>query len=494
MDDEAGPSDQRRQRFISLVVIWAIGVGLLLGLPHGLKSSEAQTAGPLADPVSVVATPWSADYLHPAILLSVVALIMLSGFFSGSETAFFSIHRLRLRAMREEDSSSARLVTGMLDHPSRLLSTILVGNMLVNVLIGILLGTRVERTLSHFTDWPVPVPYILAVTLTTLVLVFFGEIVPKVVAVRSSETFARSVAVPLSGADRVLAPLRNSCIWFTNLLFRITRFHSLRAAPYITDEEFKAVLSGPEAQGVFAKDDLEMIQGILSASEAQLKEILTPRPDVVAVPEDATIAEALTIYRDQEYSRMPIYEEDLDHVKGVLVAKDMLPSIRKGELDKRVKKIARPAHYVPQTMTVQQFVREAQRKRTHLAIVVDEFGGTAGIVTLEDAMEEVVGDILDEGDRHEEDYVQVDDSTFRVDGNMSLDDLSALISVSLLDEEHETLAGFIMAQIEKVPEKGDTVEHGNVVLTVEACDGHRVEWVRVHVTEEVAQESEEPGA
>lgn len=502
MDDDAGPSGQRRHKFISLLLTGAVIAALFVGLPVGLKHSNAQTAANVGaassalSPVDATATrpplsPWGADYLHPAILATILVLLALSGFFSGSETAFFSIHRLRLRAMREESSVSSRVVSTMMEHPGRLLTTILVGNMLINVLISILLGTRVEHTLSAFFGWPDPVPYVVAVTLVTLVLVFFGEILPKIFAVRVSESFARTVAFPLLSADRVLAPIRDGCIWLTNLLFRVTRFHSLRAAPFITDEEFRSVFSGPEAKGVIEKDDLDMIQGILESSDMHLKEVLTPRPDVVALPEDASVAEALQLLREHEYSRVPVYEDDLDHVKGILVAKDMLPSLRKGELDRKVKKIIRPAHYVPQTMTIHQFVKEAQRRRSHLAIVVDEYGGTAGIVTLEDAMEEVVGDILDEQDQEEQEYVQLDASTYRVEGSMQLDELSSLINVPVQDEEHETVAGFIMAKSDKIPEIGDTVEFSGVSFTVEQCDGRRVEWIRVHVHEPAASDTGE---
>jgi CBS domain containing-hemolysin-like protein len=464
------------------------GIALLL-----LSADPASVFGQEpADPLTAVVldsdapSPWDEKHLHPYVLAGVVCLLLLSGFFSGSETAFFSIQRLRLRAMADETARSGRRVSAMMDRPNRLLTTILVGNMLVNVLIGVVLGTRVEHTFSDVLEWSTLPSFLMAVTLTTLVLVFFGEILPKALAVHGSESFARIMSLPLASADRVLAPMRNSCMAITNFLFRVTRFHDYRAAPFITDEQFRALLSGEEAQHVMEKDDIEMIQGILESTDALLKEILTPRPDVTALPEESTVADALAVLKEHECTRVPTYRDNLDHVTGLLVAKDMLPALRQGELDRKVETMVRPAHFVPHTMTVHQFVKEAQRHKTHLAIVVDEYGGTAGIVTLEDAMEEVVGDILDEKDEVEQEYERIGEHDYRVDGNMPLDELSELIDVPIQDEEHETLAGFIMAKSDKVPEIGDTVEHGGVVFSVVECDGKRVEWVKVRVGAGVA--------
>ena len=433
------------------------------------------------------------DILSPPIMAGVALCLLLSAFFSGSETAFFSLHRLKLRALEEDATTSGTRVAQLMEHPGRLLTTILVGNTIINIMIGVFLGARVETILEEFTPLNTAGAFVAAVSLTTLVLVVFGEVLPKVFAVRWNDSVARIVAYPMAISDKILALPRNSCLWITNLLFRITRFHELHAAPFITDEEFRSVLVEGEARNVIEQDDLEMIQGILESNDAMLKEILVPRPAVTAIPEDATIADALELLRETEFSRVPVYKDDLDHVTGILVAKDMLPAITRGKLDSPVSTLIRPTQFVPQVMTVQQFVRDAQRSRAHLAIVVDEYGGTAGIVTLEDAIEEVVGEILDEGESEEVHYEQVGENEYVVEGGMPLDELSNLVGTDMKDEAHETLGGFIMDQSERIPEEGDAIEHEGIEFTVEQVDGKRVEIVRVRVPE-VVEAPKEPEA
>ncbi len=489
MDDDAGPSRSTRPTTALLILSLILAV-LLFAAPLGGTALSAEAVSPeSAGGASSLALdsdnepspplPQTAGLSMP-IIAAMVVLLVLSAFFSGSETAFLSLDELRLRALREEGRYTGRLVARMMDAPARLLTTILVGNMIVNVLIGVVLGARVEHVFMA-AGMPGPAAYGLAVVLCTSVLVFFGEVSPKVLAVYAGERFARLTVLPLLAADWVIAPVRKAMLWLTNGIFRITRFHELRAAPFMTDDEFKSVLSDGESQGVIEEGERQMIQGILEFSETLLREILTPRPDVTALAADATLAEALEVYREHEYSRMPVYEGDIDHVVGILVMKDLLGSITKGETNRSVGEFLRPPHFVPETMTVLQFVHTAQKRRSHLAVVVDEYGGTAGTVTLEDAIEEVVGDILDEGEQEEPGYVAVSPGVYRVDGGYPLDELNENLGIYLEDEEHETVAGFLMHRTEKVPEPGDRIEHPAAHFEVESCDGKRVVAVRVEL-------------
>jgi len=323
--------------------------------------------------------------------------------------------------------------------------------------------------------------YAAAVAVCTFILVVVGEISPKIVAVSTGERFARLAVYPVLVVDRLLAPVRDGLLRFTDMLFRATHFHDLRAAPFITDEEFKSVLTHGEAQGVIEEDERQMIQGILEFRDALLREILVPRPDVIALAEDATVRDALDTLREHEFSRMPVYQESLDTVVGILVAKDLIPSFAKGDLDRSVQTLMRPPHFVPETMTAQQFVNDARRHRAHLAVVVDEYGGTEGIVTLEDAIEEVVGDIRDEDEHEEPAYKQLAEGTYRVEGGLPLDELSEVIGIPLVDEAHETVGGFLMEKAEKVLESGDEIELAGVRFTVEACEGKRASTVRVQL-------------
>ena len=492
MDDDTGPTGPSR-RLWSWVLPGCLILLMLLGgfgdswFTNGRTIEAAEPGGPVAgSPLP------ETDALPESIILSVIVLLACSAFFSGSETAFFSIHRIRLRAMSEEAGFSGRLVASMMDRPSRLLTTILLGNMIVNVLIGVLLGTRIEDLFAHHVGLPPVAAYIIAVALCTGALVMFGEITPKVLAVHSCERFARIASLPLLLTNKMLAPIRDGLVNFTNAVLRVMRFHQLHVAPFITDDELKAALFDGEVQGVIEQDERQMIQGILEFGDAILREILVPRPDMIVLSENAKVREALDVLREHEYSRMPVYGEDVDHITGVLVAKDLMSSFARGELDREIHTLARPPHFVPSTMTAQQFVKDAQRHRTHLAIVVDEYGGTAGLVTLEDAIEQVVGDLLDKNEHNQPGYEALDAGVYRVEGSFPLDELNELMGTTLEDEEHETVAGFVMTQSDKIPEPGDEIVYENVRFIVEACDGKRVLSLRVHAG--ASQSSEEVGS
>ena len=438
-------------------------------------------AFPQVESVADGATKEWDDILPPSVCVAVLCLLALSAFFSSTETAFFSIPRPRLRSLRAQRTVSARLVVQMLDSPGKLLTTILVGNMLVNTLIGVVLGTRIKDLFHEAAGIPSSVSYALSIVITTSALLFFGEITPKIMAVRARERWALLAVFPLQAVGRIIGPVRDGLLWFTDRLFRVTRFHELHAAPFITDVELKSVLSNGEPEDEVEEDGRQMIRNILEFHDAQLREIVIPRPDVVAVPEDATVGEALALYRTHEFSRMPVYGSDIDHISGVLFAKDMLPSLTEGDLARPVSELTRPPHFVPETMAVQEFIKSVQRLRSHLAIVVDEFGGTEGIVTLQDAIEEVVGDISVEGEREDRLYEEAGEGVYRVQGGFALDEFSELTGIDLEDGEHQTLAGYLMGQEDKLPTVGDRFVHGNVTYTVEEVEDRRLGVVRVEI-------------
>lgn len=494
MDDDSSPYI----RILRTGAFWLLFGGLGLwtvysfvpaGTPGGgfaaVAPAYAQDAGEPA--IAVAGATWQ-TYLPIWLIALSVALLASSSFFSGSEAAFFSIHRVRLRAMGEEASGTSRKVARMMANPGRLLTTILIGNTIVNVLIGILLGTRVESAISVTWGVSEAAAYGLAILVVTAALVLIGEITPKVLAVRTGETFARTVVWPLSAFDELLKPLRNSLLQFTNFLFRITRFAQLRAAPFITDQEFESVFMNESANEAIEEDERLMIRGILKFTDAQIREILVPRPDVVALSREGTVADALESFRENAFSRMPVFDEDLDHICGVVVMKDLLPNITRGETDAKLSDLMRSAFFAPETMTVRQFVTEARQRRAHIAIVVDEYGGTEGIATLHDALEEVVGDIHEENEESTLPYRKLGGDAFHVEGNLPLDELSALLELPFEDTEHETVAGYLMGHFDKILEVGDRLETNGAEFVVEECQGTRVSTLRVRVIDRPDEE------
>lgn len=443
----------------------------------------AQQASPAASAGSAAIF----DVVSPGAIIAILLLTMMSGFFSASEVAFFGIHHVRVRSMQDSPNMAAQLVARMLEYPGRLLNTILVGNMIVNVLISVMLPARLIRTFETIAELPATASVLAAAIASTIFLVLFGEILPKIMVVRVGELYAMAVSVPLRAIDIILFPICRALLRFTDFLFHITRFNDIKAAPFITDQEFKSLLARGDTEGVLEAEEGQMIQGILELHDVKLREILVPRPDVVAIPADATVEEALTLIREQEFSRMPAFDGDLDHIVGILVAKDLLPLMIQGGMDMPIRSTLRQARFVPEIMSIQAFIKMAQRVKSHLAIVVDEYGGTEGIVTLEDAIEEVVGEIHDESEEASVPYSKLSGSAYHVDGNIPLDELSELIGVNIEDTEHETVAGFLMAQSNKVLEDGDAIVFNGAQFTVEEMDGKRVDRLRVDVPDEAGE-------
>lgn len=417
---------------------------------------------------------------QPALLVAVVALLAFSAFFSASEVAYFSLSPLHIRAIGERTGLLDREVSRLLLHPGELLTSILMGNSIVNVLLGVTLALPVEQLFELIL--PPAFSYLAAVAACTAILVIVGEIVPKLMVVRNNEIYARWASFPLRFCSALLLPLRHAVLWLIGFLFRVTGFSDMRPAPFMTDQEFASLLSEGEATGAIEKDEREMIQGILKVSESMVREILIPRPDIVALNQDANVEEALALFIEHEFARIPVYGENLDQITGILYAKDLLSHVDQGDMDVPITPLLRPAHYVPETMTISDFMKSVQRLRTHLAIVVDEFGGTEGLVTLHDALREIVGELEVENVTEEPSVVQLEKDLYEVDGSFSLDELEALTGVPVNDDEHSTVAGFLMEQSDKVLEVGDHIRHEGVRYTVEAVEGKRVSRLQIRVT------------
>lgn len=452
-----------------------------VSLAGGLASSaDTGSAAPsVALEGAVPGLAWH-DVFTPRILALTLILLGLSAFFSASEIAFFSLHKLQLRALAGSANSLDQLVVRLMRRPGDLLTSILMGNSIVNVLVGVLLATPSHAYFEGVLQWSAGTSYVAAVTATTTVLVFFGEILPKLVVVRRSLAYARVAAPAVYLLHFAIRPLRAGVLYIISVVFRITRFSEVPPAPFMTDEEFKSLLSDSEALGVLQTDERQMIQGILEFGDHMVREILVPRPDVIALPEAATVREALSLFRKEQCARMPVFSEDLDHIAGILYAKELLPKVAQGRLDEPILPLVRKPHYVPETMTIADFMKMAQRTRSHMAIVVDEYGGTEGLVTLQDALGTVIGDIDDE-DEDTEYCHELGDGAYRVDGAFTLNDLETLTGLATLDEEHTTLAGFLMAKSDKVLDMGDTIDHEGVLFCVEKMDGRRVVKVRIQV-------------
>lgn len=406
-----------------------------------------------------------------AVLL---VLLLISAVVSGSEVALFSIDTgMREQLAAAEDRASRRVIW-LLERPRALLITILILNTVVNVGAAILAAILTHR-LAEIYGWSEAITFIGEVIALTFVLLVVSEISPKLLASRNAVAFARRVSLPLSLAHRPLLPLSGA------VARRMQAFHGrFTAVPTrLSGEDLKAMAEIGEAHGSLEEEERELIHSIVEFGETTVREIMVSRLDIVALPAGATVSDAVAVIRKSGHSRMPLYVEHLDNILGVVYAKDLLRHMASHGDEEQVDwtRIARPPMFVPLGKKLDDLLRDFQSRKTHIAIVVDEYGGTAGLVTLENVLEEIVGDIRDEHDELEEAlFEQLDARRFRFDARIDLDDLNDVLGTDIDTEEFdfETLGGLIFHITGAIPSVGDEVVYGDLRMTVETVEQHRI--------------------
>jgi putative hemolysin len=420
--------------------------------------------------------------------LQVVGLVMcllLSAFANGAETALTSVTRLRSRSLFEQGLPGSEDVAYLIKDPNRFLSSILV----LNSVAVIVASTLATLLLVHLLGDSVG--GLVAPIVTSLVVLVFVEIIPKTVAIHTSEASALRYAPWVRRLTSLLAPVVVLLRRITDAVIRL-RGIQVRTGPFVTEEELVSLVTLSEQQGVIEEDEKEMIHGVIGFEETLVREVMVPRVDISAVPVDVSLQRAIEIAVEDGHSRLPLYGESLDHIIGILYVKDMLKAISKGQQECPLRELARPPLEVPETKHLGDLFREFQTKKVHLAIVIDESGGTAGLVTIEDLIEEIVGEIHDEYDKPGEEpgIGQVSDHEWIVDARINLDDLEDELHLGLDSEEYDTLNGFILDQLGALPSVGSQVPiDGRAQLTVLSTTGRRADKVRI-VKESPAAEDE----
>ncbi len=397
-----------------------------------------------------------------ALLAVLAGCVALSGFFSAAETAFMSASRVRLKTMQQHGNQRAGLALSLTEDGDRLLSAILVGNNLVN--IG---GTAIATVL--FTLWLGDMGATASTAVMTLLVLFLGEVTPKTLARQAPERFACRAARPMRAVVAVLTPV---CRLFSLWTDRLGR-RAKAAEEDEPDIEAELITMVDEAQqeGDMDAHEGSLIRSAIEFVDQSVKEIMTPRVDVTALSDDQSMEEAQTLFRESGYSRLPVYHEDMDHVVGVLNEKDFYTALHRGETDFRRVMVA-PV-YAPATLKVSKLLKLCQSTRTHLVVVLDEFGGMEGIVTMEDALEELVGEIYDEHDDVSEEMTQRPDGSWQVSGGMQLTD--CLERLGIPDTyEADTVGGWASEILGHIPTVGASFTEAGLVCTVTGMDRRRV--------------------
>ncbi len=398
-------------------------------------------------------------------------LLYLSGVYSGSETAFLSLSRLDLEALAEKSR-----VRRLARDPERLLIGILIGNTLVNVATGSL-GALAALHLSAARGYSSGATIALEVGVLTFVILLLGEVAPKMYAMQRNMAVATRNAPLISTTLRVFAPIVSVMDAIDSSIRR--RLVDVER-PFVTSEELRTIVELSGRRGTLEEDERDMIDSVIEFGDTVVREIMVPRVDMGCIEDRLSISEVVEKAKELGHSRIPVFHEDVDHIVGILYVKDLLKTDISDSSGVRLPQLVRAAYYTPESKKAGDLLRELQHRRIHIAIIVDEYGGTAGLVTLEDLIEEIVGEIRDEYDGEDEPLIRViDRSTVIADGVVRLDDLADEIGVVLESEDVETLGGYLMEAFGRIPSEGEKMERAGLEFTVESVEEQRVKRVRV---------------
>jgi len=406
-----------------------------------------------------------------------VLLLALSAFFSGTETAFFAISKIDFAKLKEEHTTSAKRIVRLLNDQRKLLITILTGNTLVNIgsaVIATILTVKLIQQYHLSETWSM---FIEVVVVTFLILIF-GEITPKVAAVKRPVAFARKVVFWIDLIYLVFYPISASLERFTLFFSRV--FHLEKKEHFLSEDELKTLIELGEEKGTIQEEEKEMIDSIFEFGETTVREIMLPRIDMVCVEVSTPIEELIELIQKEGHSRIPVYEERIDNIVGIIHAKDLIPFLANSQKVSDLRKLARPAYFIPESKKIDDLLREFQQEKVHMAIVVDEYGGTAGLVTLEDVIEEIVGEIQDEYDREQPLFKKIAENIWLVDAKIDISEFNETFPEPLPeDEDYESLGGFIFDITGDVPAEHEVIQWNHYKFQIEKLEGQRIAEVKV---------------
>lgn len=418
------------------------------------------------------------SWIYKIILL--IICFFFSAFFSGSEVALFSFDKKRLREFKKEHRVVGVYIHSLLENPRRFLVTILLGNTVVNVgasIIAAVLTLQAAKNLNISDE----IALLIQIIILTIVLLFFGEMTPKLWASKYPEQFLKIAAIPLYWIGVLVYPISKV---LTDILKAATskiEFDNSRTA--LRGAEIKELANLGVEQGTIEEEEHDLIHGIVAFKTVTAREVMTPRVDIVAVSLDTTFDELISIINDCGHSRLPLYENSLDKILGIIYSKDLLPFLKSPELRKTIslKSICREALFIPETKMINHLLHEFQEKNMHIGIVVDEYGGTAGLISLEDILEEIVGEIHDEYDQEETEITKINENSYMVLGKVSVDELNELLDHDFSSEsdDYDTVGGFIFNQAGIIPKQGFHFTLSNYKFTVKEVSNNRVNKVLI---------------
>lgn len=420
-------------------------------------------------------------------IIILVVLILLSGFFSASETALTAFKASDIEEIEKKNKRVASLLKKWLKNPNEILTGMLLGNNIVNILASSI-ATAVTIKLMGNSKGSLA---IVTIIMTILILIF-GEITPKIIAKNNSKGFSKTVISPIYYFGLLMKPFVKILMWISLVIGRILGIN-VESQKIITEEDLISFVNVGEAEGIIEEEEKEMIHSIVGLGETHAKEIMTPRTSMFAVEDIQTLNDIWEDMMKAGFSRIPVYEKSIDNIIGILYTKDVLNYLKGHTTEIQVKELIREAYFVPETKSIIEILEEFKSKKVHMAIVLDEYGGTVGVLTIEDLLEEIVGEIRDEFDTEEEETIkEIEENHYEVDAMLDIETINKILEIALpLSEDYESLGGLIMSVLGKIPEVGDEIEIENLQIKVKEIEKMRVSKAEIIKKEEETDEKTE---
>ncbi len=410
------------------------------------------------------------------LLLFLAILLGFSAFFSGSETALFSLNRLTVEKLKYTKPERGSIIARLLSKPRRLLVSIVVGNMLVNILSSTL-GERLSASL--FSSGPFSsVSWIFSAVVMTFVILIVGEVSPKVLAINKAEKISLAIAPAISVLEKVVAPLRVVVTFVSDLIISIFQHHPMPGDTPLTKEELETALYLGSREGTLNGEEKEMISEIFKLGDKTVRQLMTPRNEIVSFEVDTPLAEIAVVIKEQEYSRIPIYSGKVENVIGILYPKDLVMARARGDERLELGDFLRKPYFVPETMKAARLLKEFLERKIHVALVVDEYGGISGLITLDDLVEEIVGEIIERGEVPPE-YTVINTDTVQIKGRLELEFINEEFGLDLAGGKNVTLGGFLCECLGHIPQSGEVYQDGDIQFTVVDRKSRRIGQVLI---------------
>jgi len=424
---------------------------------------------------------------HSYAWLALFLLTLLNAFFTLAETALTTVRNARLQQMIAEggrEAGAAGSAQQLMRQPTRVVATVQVGITLASFAVAAIaaatLAPDLAEQLAPYVTWhPVRLMAALLTLAAALFTIVVGEIVPRSIALKHPRQTAITVARPLRFFIFLFAPLAGVALGLSNLIVRPFGLTATFAAPMITEEELRTLLEASAQSGAIEEDEKEIIRNVISFGDTEARQVMTPRIDIKSLDIGAGLPAMLELIMESGHSRIPVYEGSVDMIVGIVHAKNLLPALARGERNLELRSVMRLPLIVPENRRVDELLDEFRRSSVQIAVIQDEYGGTAGLVTMEDLLEELVGDIQDEYDQEEAQLQTLEPGIYRVDARMGIDDLNELLDLSLPHEDFDTVGGLVFGLLGRQPEEGLCVHHDGLKFVVEKIEGRRVDKIRL---------------